>query len=184
MLRRRYSWLIFSLSFALLAASAWAGRPIKYNKKNPAGEQVSRPETTMSPGGQVIHASETLNRKMLDSKMARANREQAPIAMSEANRKEIKVYGTKEIPMVETRVLTKPGEEVVVTRMSEAEFQAIVKKYQQGMKEPVETLKSGIEVGEDGVSIDEINKYSDPSRGLEKQGIPVEKVGAGDENKD
>jgi hypothetical protein len=39
-------------------------------------------------------------------------------------------------------------------------------------------------VGEDGVSLDEINRYSDPSRGLTKQGIPVEKAGTGDETKD
>ena len=184
MFRRRHSWLVFSLSFALLAASAWAGRPVKYSRKNPAGEQVSRPEATMDPTGRVIHSTETLNRKMLDSKMARANREQAPIAVTEANRKQVNVYGKKEIPMVETRLLTKPGDEVVVTRMSEDEFRAIVKKYQQSMKEPVETRQSGIQVGEEGVSLDEINKYSDPSRGLEEQGIPVEKAGVGDDTKD
>jgi hypothetical protein len=141
---RSINWLICGLGLALLATPAVAGRPVKYNKKNPAGEQVSRPDTTLNPEGRVIPSTETLNRKMLDSKMARANREQAPIAMAEADRKQVKVYGLKEVPMVETRVLKTPGDEVVVTRMTEKEFQAILKKYQQGMKEPVETLKSGI----------------------------------------
>jgi hypothetical protein len=49
------------------------------------------------------------------------------------------------------------------------------------MKEPVETVKEGIEVGEDGVSLDDINKYSNPAERLQTQGIPVEKAGVDEE---
>lgn len=175
---------MWGLGMILAVSPGLDGRPISFGKKNPAGEETSRPETSLKPSERIIHSSDTINRKVLDSRMARVNGDRAPIAVSERKEKEVKVFETREVAVIENTVRTRPGDEVVIPRMSQAEFQRILRKYQQGMDEPVETLKTEIEVGEDGVSLDDINKYSNPADRLDDQGIPVERAGSGEDAKD
>jgi hypothetical protein len=115
--------------------------------------------------------------------MARVNGERSPISVKESTGKEVKVYQTREINVIHTKTARRASDEVTVPRISNDEFQTLLKRYQQGMNQPIVIKKSPVTPGSDDVSLDDINKYSDPAESVDNQGIPVVPAGGREEAK-
>jgi len=162
-----------------------AGRATQFTKKSkatPSTASTERPGGTVVPGDEVVHSTHTINRKVMDTSMARVNGDRSPILVQETRGKEVKVYRTRDITVVDTKTSRRASDEVTVPSMSRDEFQTILKRYQKGMDQPIDTRNSPIVDGAATVSLDDINKYSDPAESADKEGIPI--VPAGGEEKE
>ena len=171
---------------AMTASVGIAGRASQFSKKSkvtPKVAETTRPAGTVVPGDQVVHSSSTINRKVMDTSMARVNGERSPITVTETTGKEVKVYQTRDINLIHTKTAKRPSDEVTVPRMSNDEFQSILKRYQKGMDQPIVIKRSPLTAGSDDVSLDDINKYSNPAEAVDSEGIPVVPAGGGEETK-
>lgn len=174
-------WVILALGICLALPVGFAGRSsgvTKKSKSDPKTSDVSQPESTIDPSKRVIHSTEKINEKMFKTRMARMNGELSTITVEDAKGKEIKVYQRKDIELVETDVKIKAGDQMAVPREANDDFQRLIERYQRQLEQPIETKKTDIEVSADGVSLDDINRYSDPAETLDQQGIPVERAGS------
>lgn len=172
-------WAVLALGISLALPAGFAGRSSGVTKKSasdPKTSDVSQPENTIDPGKRIIHSSKTINEKMFTTKMSRVNGEIATITLEESNGKDIKVYQRKDIAMVEPEIKIKAGDKMAVPYGGNDDFRRLIERYQRQLDQPVEKTKTDIEVGADGVSLDDINKYSDPAETLDQQGIPVERA--------
>ncbi len=165
---------------AMAATVGIAGRATQFSKKSKATPKATitkRPDGTFVPGDEVVHSTGTINRKIMDTSMARVNGERSPILMQETRGKEVKVYRTRDITVVDTKTALRASDEVTIPSMSKNEFQAILNRYQKGMDQPIDTRKSPIVDRADTVSLDDINKYSDAAESIDKEGIPIVPAG-------
>ena len=164
-----------------MAATPFRSEPYRRlsskTKANPKTSNIERPDGTVVPGDEVVHSTGTINRKIMNTSMARVNGEQSPILVQETRGKEVKIYRTRDITVVDTKTARRASDEVTIPSMSKDEFQAILKRYQKGMDQPIETRKSPIADGADTVSLDDINKYSDAAESIDKEGIPIVPAG-------
>ena len=170
---------------AMTASIGFAGRVTQFSRKSkatPKTSETTRPDGTVVPGDQLVHSSRTINRKVMDTSMARVNGDRSPISVKETMAKDVKVYRTREVTFIDTKTSRRASDEVTVPRMSNEEFQSILKRYQKGMDQPIITKKSPIVAGADTVSLDDINKYSDSAESIAKESIPVVPAG-GEETK-
>jgi hypothetical protein len=175
---------IRTTAFVCVAAMAmtvgFAGRATQFSKKSkatPKSTTIERPDGTVVPGDEVVHSTDTINRKIMDTSMARVNGKRSPVLMQETRGKEVRVYRTRDITVVDTKTVRRASDEVTVPRMSMDEFQAILERYQKGMDQPIETRKSPIVEAAGSVSLDDINKYSDAADSIDKEGIPIVPAG-------
>jgi hypothetical protein len=169
----------------MAASVGMAGRAAQFSRKSkatPKTVDVTRPEGTVVPGDRVVHSSDNINRKVMDTSMARVNGERSPISMEETKGKEVKVYRTQDITLIDTKTSRRASEEVSVPRMSNDEFQKILERYQKGMDQPIITKKTPIKESADTVSLDDINRYSDSAESVDNEGIPIVPAG-GEETK-
>lgn len=179
---QRTRWAILALGISLALPAGFAGRSSGITKKSastPETANITQPDKTIVPSNRVIHSTNTINEKMFKTTMARVNGESVAITVEESTGKEIKIYQRKDIAVTQPEVKIKSGDQVAYSTENNEDFQRLIKRYQKQMEKPIETRKSDIEVGEDGVSLDDINKYSDPAETLDRQGIPVERAASG-----
>lgn len=165
---------------AMAATVGMAGRTTQFSRKSkttPSTASTERPEGTVVPGNELVHSTNTINRKIMDTSMARVNGERSPILVQETKGKEVKVYRTQDVTFVDTKTARRASDEVTIPSMSQEEFQAILKRYQKGMDQPIDTRKAPIAEGADTVSLDDINKYSDAAESIDKEGIPIVPAG-------
>jgi hypothetical protein len=165
---------------AMTTSTGFAGRASQFSRKSkttPRSAETTRPDGTVVPGDQIVHSNGTINRKVMATSMARANGDRSPIPIKETMEKDVKVYRTQDITLIDTKTSLRASDEVTVPRMSNEEFQSILKRYQKGMDQPIITKKSPITTGADSVSLDDINKYSDPAESIDKENIPVVPAG-------
>ena len=164
---------------AMAASVGMAGRASQFSRKSkstPKTTSTVRPDGTVVPGNQKVRSTKTINRKVMDTSMARVNGERSLITVGETRGKEVKVYRTRDITFIDTKKTRRASDEVAIPRMSNDEFQTILKRYQKGMDQPIVTEKSPIA---DTISLDDINRYSDPAESVDREGIPI--VPAGEE---
>ena len=170
----------FLCVLAIAATVGFADRVSKFSKKSGTSSKTAgadRPEGTFVPGEHLVHSTGTINRNVLEAPMARVNGERSQIKVSETRAKDVKVFSTREITVIKTKTLLRASDEVSVPRMSKAEFQKILERYQKGMDQPIVTKRSSLKDVADPVSLDDINKYSDAADSVDDEGIPVVPAG-------
>ncbi len=184
---RMIRWAVVALGISLALPVGHAGRVNPYSKKSkiqPGKTDSAFSVEKMEPNGRVIYSTSTIDQKYIKTDMARVNGKMTRITVQEASDKKIKVYRTRDVTVTDKKVMIKAGDDVVVAGEGNKEFQRMIKRYQKEMAQPIEAKKTDIEVGRDGVSLDDINKFSDPAETLDKQGIPVERAAGGENTKD
>lgn len=67
-----------------------------------------------------------------------------------------------------------------IPRLRPERFQRILTAYEKGRTPATEMLRAGIDTDEASVDIGEINRFANPRRVLEEQGIPVREAGSGE----
>ena len=170
---------------AMALSIGFAGRASQFSGKSkatPKTAETTRPDDTVVPGDQMAHSSKTINRKVMDTSMARVNGDRSPISVKETMEKDVKVYRTRDVTFIDTKTSRRASDEVTIPSMSQDEFQKILKRYQKGMDQPIITKRSPVTVSADTVSLDDINKYSDSAESVDEEGIPVVPAG-GEETK-
>jgi len=180
-------WAIVALGISLALPVGHAGRVNPYSKKSkiqPGKTDSAFSVEKMEPNGRVIYSTSTIDQKHVKTDMARVNGKMTRITVQEASDKKIKVYRTRDVTVTDPKVMIKAGDDVVVAGEGNEEFQRMIKRYQKAMAQPIESKKTDIEVGRDGISLDDINKFSDPAETVDQQGIPVEPAAGGENTKD
>lgn len=175
--------MILALGISLAVSAGFAGRSRGITKKSgsdPKTSKVTRPENAIDSSKRVIHSTNTINEKMFITKMSRVDGEIATITVEDSTGKNIKVYQRKKIEVVQPDVKIKAGDEMAVPREGNDDFRRLIERYQRQLDQPIAISKTDIEVSEEGVSLDDINKYSDPAETLDEQGIPVDRAGSGE----
>jgi len=171
---------VFLCGLVLAATVGNAGRTSIFTRQSPAAPNsanTTRPAGTIVPGKERVRSIHTINRKVMDTSMARMNGERSRIKTEETRAKKVKVYQTRDITVIDTKVTRRASDEVAIPRMSDAEFQKVLEHYQNGMEHPIITRMSPITKEGNTVTLDKINKYSDPAESVDSEGIPVTPAG-------
>ena len=129
------------------------------------------------PGDHVVHSTDTINRKVLDAPMVRMNGELSRTTVSETRTKEVKVYRTRDIAVIDKKAVRRASDEVTVPRISNDESRKILERYQKRMDQPIVTETSSVTEVADTASIDDINKFSDAAESVDEGDIPVVSAG-------
>jgi class 3 adenylate cyclase len=109
--------------------------------------------------------------------MVRMNGELSRITVSETRTKEVKVYRTRDIAVIDKKAVRRASDEVTVPRISNDESRKILERYQKRMDKPIVTETSSVTEVADTASIDDINKFSDAAESVDEGDIPVVSAG-------
>ncbi|MGH8019239.1 MAG: hypothetical protein ACREIA_13285 [Opitutaceae bacterium] len=131
-------------------------------------------------GGRVIRMSE------IPLKPAALGDQRANIRVAESREKKLVHTETRKFavrPQDRDRRDRASDLPASIPRLSTDQFRKIIAAYEEGRVPASALLQAEIGAGENRVSIGDINRFADPRRALEEQGIPVRQAGAGEEEK-
>jgi hypothetical protein len=157
------------------------GQPIDPEKRAPIStSDAVRPGAAVLQGDGVIGGG-MLRTSQIPLRPAAVSGERAPVQVTEARDKRMI---RPDVQPVDVRARERDRRRAAsdlpasIPRLSDGQFRGIVTAYQQGRTPAREMLVAEVGAGNREVSIGDINRYANPARALEAQGIPVRRAGA------
>jgi len=158
--------------------------PIDPAKRAPVStSDAVRPSSTALQGDGVI-GGRVIRMSSIPLKPAAIGDRRSAIQVAEAREKNVIRNETKQFdvrPRDRDRRQRAGDLPASIPRLSENQFQKIITAYEEGRVPAREFLQADIGAGDDRVSIGEINRYANPRRALEAQGIPVRQAASAEE---
>lgn len=129
-------------------------------------------------GGRVIRMSEIPIRRAV------VQDERAPIVLRESRDKNVIAPARRKFPVNrDARVQLAAQLPASIPRLEPAQFRRMLSDYRNGRVPAAAQLNTEISVGEKRVSIGDINRFANPRRALEAQGIPVTSAASEEEGR-
>ncbi len=131
-------------------------------------------------GGRVIRMSE------IPLRPAAVGGQRAPVRVEESREKNLIRAETREFavrPKDRDRRDRASDLPASIPRLSKDQFQKIIAAYEEGRTPASALLQAEVGAGDNRVTIGDINRYANPRRALEEQGIPVRQAGGAAEEK-
>ncbi|WP_442889311.1 hypothetical protein [Congregicoccus parvus] len=158
-----------------------ANQPIDPEKRAPISTRDAvRPGAAILQGDGVIGGG-MLRTSQIPLRPAAVSGERAAVEVTEARDKRMI---RPEVQPVDVRARERDRRRAAsdlpasIPRLSDSQFRGIVTAYQQGRMPARDMLVAEVGAGNREVSIGDINRYANPARALEAQGIPVRRAGA------